>query len=123
MSGEFGLKPLKVSQRPSDSSHRKIGTTAIPDNTETCSLTPNSEGGGRRRNSGAPMSPSAGISTGHESRPIQDVAEQQGVQAGHDAGSEQERLIADRDERLAHRDQRGESVPVLPRPGAWPRRP
>jgi hypothetical protein len=30
-----GLKPLATSQRPSDSSHRKIGMVAIADQTET----------------------------------------------------------------------------------------
>ena len=33
--GASGLKPLTVSQTPSDSSHMKIGMVAIPDQTDT----------------------------------------------------------------------------------------
>jgi len=37
-----GLKPLTISQRPSDSSHRKIGMVAISDQTESNWWRPNS---------------------------------------------------------------------------------
>ena len=52
-----------------------------------------------------------GDGTGHEARPVQHIAEQQGVEAGHDAGADQEGLVADGDEALAHGDQRGRVGP------------
>ncbi len=100
-----GLKPLKVSQRPSDSSHAKIGTTAIPDHTETWSLMPKIVAIAGEEQRGSDESQRRN-DTWHESRPVHHVAQQQGIQAGNEAGSEQKRLITDRNERLAHSDQR-----------------
>ena len=102
-----GLKPLKVSQRPSDSSQKKIGMTAMPDSSGR--LLVQAEDRCRREDQeqqGADE-PHRGDGTGDEARAIQDIAEQQRVQAGHDAGADQKGHIPDRNEALAHGDQRG----------------
>jgi hypothetical protein len=59
-----GLKPLTTSQTPSDSSHRKIGTVAIAARTVIGSLPRNSVAVAEAMSSGAPMSPSMGMSRG-----------------------------------------------------------
>ena len=102
-----GRKPLNMSHRPSESSHRKIGGRTIPDNTETCSFKPRIvQACGNEEQRGSDESQRRDDSW-HEARPKQHPAQQQRVQAGHDPGSEQERRITDRDEPLADRDQRG----------------
>src|SRR5919204_4980566 len=59
-----GLKPLTTSQRPSDSSHRKIGAVAIAANTVTGWLPRNSVAVADAMSSGAPISPSTGMTRG-----------------------------------------------------------
>ena len=59
-----GLKPLKVSQRPSDSSQKKISGSAINDSVETCWFRPRTERPAEARNTGAPMRPIAGMRRG-----------------------------------------------------------
>src|SRR5215831_8140054 len=59
-----GLKPLMASQRPSDSSHTKIGTVAITARTGIGWLPRNSAAMAEAISKGAPISPSTGIRRG-----------------------------------------------------------
>jgi len=58
------LKPLNVIHRPSDSSQKKIGATAMASHTDPRSVTPNSSPTAKAATSGAPMSPIAGMRRG-----------------------------------------------------------
>ena len=53
------------------------------------------------------MRPIAGMMRGTSRDRYSKVAQQQGVEPGHEAGAEQERPVADRDERLPDGDERG----------------
>src|SRR5918911_814841 len=59
-----GLKPLKVSHKPSESSHRATGTVAITDHAETCPMTPKNAAMVEVMSRGAPMSPIRGMARG-----------------------------------------------------------
>src|SRR5918994_5442204 len=64
MIGADGLKPLNTSQRPSVSSHRKIGTSAIADQAEYSLLMPTTCPSADEIMSGAPMRPNSGMTRG-----------------------------------------------------------
>src|SRR5918994_7041114 len=62
--GADRLKPLNVSQMPSDSSHSATGTNPIADSTEPCSFKPRTDALAATRNRGDPMSAIAGMTRG-----------------------------------------------------------
>ena len=98
-SAPFRLKPLNVIHRPTASSQMKNGAPAIPWNVLPCSERPSMVAMTKAIVTGAPMRPSAGMARGTSRRTIQEGAEHQGVERRHEDGPEQERPVADGDER------------------------
>ncbi|HEY5880218.1 MAG TPA: hypothetical protein VIU11_15015 [Nakamurella sp.] len=96
---------MNVIHRPTESSQKKIGASAMAANADW-SWSPNISPIADARSRGAPMSPSAGMAARHEPRAVQNVAEAERVQGRGEAGSEDGRLVTDRNQRLADGDHR-----------------
>ena len=97
MTGD-GLKPLNTSHRPSVSSHRKIGTSAIADQAEYSLLMPTTcPERGRDHQWGADEAQQRDDAR-YEAGPVHERSEEEGVDAGKEGLPDQERPVVDRDE-------------------------
>ena len=77
-----------------------MGSVTSAVHTEPASLMPTMLAAPARRKNGAPMRPMAGMRRGYEPGAVHHVAEQDGVDARHHAGSEEEGPVVHRDQGL-----------------------
>src|SRR5215204_2566167 len=98
MIGADALKPLNTSHRPSVSSHRKIGTSAIADQAEYSLLIPTTCPSAEEIMRGGADEAQQRDDARYEPGPIHQRSEEQGVDAGKEGLPDQERPVVNRDE-------------------------
>ena len=104
-------KPLNTSHRPSKSSHRKIGRTAMADHAEYCSLMPTHLADRGRDQQGTTDQAHQRDDARHQAGPVEERAEQEGVDARQEGLPDEEGPVVGRDERLSGDDQRARIGP------------